>query len=185
MRVVGGEWGGRRLTAPAEGTRPTLDRVRQILFDILGPSVAEGPFLDLYAGSGALGLEALSRGAPAASFVEISGKARSILARNIAALGAGERATVLGFPVQSALPRLAAQGARFRHVFADPPYDSNEGLLTLQWLGGGAELLLPDSRVILETRRGSDFPERCGRLWRDRERPAGGTTLLFYRRTED
>ena len=103
MRIIGGEWGGRRLHAPKSGVRPTADRVRQTLFDILGAGVSEGTVLDLYAGTGALGLEALSRGASSAIFVEASRSVRLVLERNLQELQAGPRARVIGLPVRRAL----------------------------------------------------------------------------------
>lgn len=120
MRVVAGELGGRRLRAPAAGTRPTSDRVREALFSILG-DVSGLRVLDLFAGSGALGIEALSRGAAGATFVDSSRAAAGVIRANLAALGI-EAAVVRG----DALRFLdGAYGEPpFDLVFADPPYDS-------------------------------------------------------------
>jgi 16S rRNA (guanine966-N2)-methyltransferase len=119
VRVVAGEFGGRRLAAPpARGTRPTADRVREALFSMLG-DVSGLRVLDLFAGSGALGIEALSRGAASATFVESDPRAATVIRENLAALGAdGE---VIG---QDAVVFLAAQRGTFDLVLADPPYDS-------------------------------------------------------------
>src|SRR6516164_9324829 len=111
MRLTGGLNGGRRLIAPrGRQTRPTAAKVREAIFNILGPP-PDGQVLDLYAGTGALGLEALSRGASSAVFVEREHAALSALRRNIKELGFDDRATVVGADVCSGLRRLANAGA--------------------------------------------------------------------------
>ena len=183
MRIVAGVWGGRRLLSPGGSVRPTQDRVRQILFDILGHSVTEGPVLDLYAGTGALGLEALSRGAPAAVLVEADGRTRQVLERNCAALGAGDRARVLGLRVLRAVAMLSGEGASFRWILADPPYDNAEVPQLLEILGAaGVKLIRPGGGLVLECRAPVRWPESAGDLRRYRERRAGETALCFYER---
>ncbi|TMA33838.1 MAG: 16S rRNA (guanine(966)-N(2))-methyltransferase RsmD [Deltaproteobacteria bacterium] len=122
MRVTGGRLGGRRLVAPPSGVRPTADRVREALFarlsDLDGVCV-----LDLYAGTGALGIEALSRGAEHAVFVERSNASLSALRRNLRTLELDDLARVVRGDVRGALRRLAGEGMRFDLVLADPPYD--------------------------------------------------------------
>jgi len=121
MRLTGGLDRGRRLIVPRGArTRPTASKVREAIFNILGPP--PGPVLDLFAGTGALGLEALSRGAPKAVFVERDGAALGALRRNLREVGMEERATVIGADVRTALRRLAAAGEQFSWVFLDPPY---------------------------------------------------------------
>jgi 16S rRNA (guanine966-N2)-methyltransferase len=120
MRIIAGEWGGRRLVAPpGRDTRPTADRVREALFSILGPLDGER-VLDLYAGSGALGLEALSRGAGSATFVERAAPALRALRANIDALEAEAR--VVGGDVAGFLRSARDEGAEYDLVFLDPPY---------------------------------------------------------------
>ncbi len=136
MRVIAGRYGGRRLQAPAgTATRPTSDRVREALFSILGARVADARVLDLFAGSGALGLESLSRGAAAVTFVESAPVALRTLRANVAALGADAeivRADALKWL------RAASAGARqYDLVFLDPPYRQAEAL------GAGLSDLLP------------------------------------------
>ncbi len=183
MRIVGGEWSGRRLVSPDARVRPTQDRVRQILFDILGESVTEGPVLDLYAGTGALGFEALSRGAPRAVFVEMNRRAVEVLERNREVLEAGDRARVVGLPVLRALGILEREQASFRYVLADPPYGARETEQVLEALGAEGSGLLPEGAgLVLEARATDPVPDRAGCLVRFRDRRAGDTVLHFYRR---
>ena len=126
MRIVAGTWGGRRLVAPrGRGTRPTADRVREALFSILGPLDGER-VLDLYAGSGALGLEALSRGAAHATFVERERAALRALRDNVADLGAD--ADVVAADAKAFLRAAQERGAQYDLVFLDPPYRAAAGL---------------------------------------------------------
>lgn len=145
MRVVAGSFKGRRLATPrGSGTRPTADRVREALFSMLG-DVGGARVLDLYAGSGALGIEALSRGAASAVFVERDAKAVAAIERNLAAVGV-EAAIVR----QDVLRFLADDGGPFDLVFCDPPYDSASGLV-----GPLAErlpaVLSEDPRIVTES----------------------------------
>lgn len=123
MRIIAGEMRSRRLKAP-EGmdTRPTLDRVREALFSILQGRVPSAKVLDLYAGSGALALEALSRGAESAVLVDCAPRACQAVQENIRALGCQERARLLRMKDLEALERLAREGAAFDLIFLDPPY---------------------------------------------------------------
>ena len=150
MRVVSGELRGRRLlAAPGRETRPTSDRARAGLFDWIGPRVAGTRVLDLFAGTGALGIEALSRGAREAVFVERSRGALRALRGNLEALALGDRARVLERDLARGLGPLAAGEARFDLVLADPPYEGGwlERLLGCEGLPG---LLEPEAFVITE-----------------------------------
>ena len=121
MRIVGGAWGGRRLQAPAgAATRPTSDRVREALFSILGGRVEDARVLDLFAGSGALGLEALSRGAATATFVDSAGPPVKALMANLRTLGA--EAEVRRQDALRFLGSARSQGGVYDLVFLDPPY---------------------------------------------------------------
>ncbi len=150
MRVVAGNLGGRRLAAPAgRATRPTSDRVREALFSILGPLDGER-VLDLFAGSGALGIEALSRGARSATFVDSDPRAAAAVRGNLAALGLGGR--VLRRTAHAALREARARAESYDLVFLDPPYRDAAAL--------GAELgealppvLAPAARVVSESDR--------------------------------
>jgi 16S rRNA (guanine966-N2)-methyltransferase len=120
VRVIAGRYGGRRLAAPpGRGTRPTADRVREALFSILGP-LEGAAALDLYAGSGALGIEALSRGADSAVFVERDARVVRVLEANLAALGI--EAPVLRMDVLAALRDARKRGETYSLILCDPPY---------------------------------------------------------------
>ena len=122
MRVIGGEFRSRRLkSVPGEATRPTPDRLRETLFDILTPRIEGAVFVDAYAGTGAVGIEALSRGASHAYFLEKNRTALEAIRENLASLKLEQRSTVLTTPVALTLSRIAGQAAI---VFADPPYTS-------------------------------------------------------------
>jgi 16S rRNA (guanine966-N2)-methyltransferase len=151
MRVIGGSDRGRRLKAPrGMRTRPTADRMRVTLFDILGPSVAGARVLDLFAGTGAVGIEALSRGAARAVFVEKSHDALRALRANLAALQLGRaEARVVAGDALATLPVLAASEAPFDLVFVDPPYAGELAARALAALAGSS-LLAPGSRVVVQ-----------------------------------
>lgn len=123
MRVIAGEFGGRRLaSARTKGLRPTADRVREALFSILGPDVQDARVLDLYAGTGALALEAVSRGAESAVCVERSAAALAALERNVRDLGLEERVAIERGDALAYARRLRGDTDRFDVVFCDPPY---------------------------------------------------------------
>jgi 16S rRNA (guanine966-N2)-methyltransferase len=178
MRLTGGHDRGRRLIVPRGArTRPTASKVREAIFNILGPP--PGAVLDLYAGTGALGLEALSRGASGAVFVERESNALSALRRNLRELGADGRASVMAVDVRTALRRLAAGEQRFSWVFLDPPYArETEGVLAEL---SGTDLLTDCAVVIVEHDRRHRPPESVGCLFLTDRREYGDTELSFYR----
>lgn len=152
MRVTGGELAGRRFAAPrVAAVRPTADRVRESVFAWLG-DVGDARVLDLFAGSGALGIEALSRGAAHAVFVERAAGCVAQLRRNLRALGLEPRAEVRRGDAGAALRRLAAAGRIFDLVLADPPYASDEAARLLAALPA-TRLLAPGAPLVLEVSR--------------------------------
>jgi len=184
MRITGGTYRSRSLRAPpGHATRPTSDRVREALFGILSSAgVIDGArVLDLYAGTGALALEALSRGAAAAVLVESSRAAIVALRANVAALGVGGQALVLASDVRVASSRIAREGP-FGLVLADPPWalvDTGEVADALSALvRGGA--LAGDAWVVLEHASRSASPEVEGLTLREARR-YGDATLAFYK----
>jgi 16S rRNA (guanine966-N2)-methyltransferase len=182
MRIIAGLYRSRALEAPAGlATRPTSDRLRETLFNVLAPRIDGAAFLDLYAGSGAVGMEALSRGAASVEFVERAPAALAVLRANLARLGlkAGIRIHAAG--VGTVLRRMKA-GAAFDLVFLDPPYDAAvEYAATLGLLGGTAAGLLADGAlVIAEHRTKERLEERYGELGRTRLLEQGDAALSFY-----
>lgn len=187
MRIIAGEWRGRKLIGPAPATRPTSDRVREALFDLLqGRWEPGGAVLDLFAGTGALALEALSRGAERAVLVEADAGALRVLRRNVELCGAAGRARVLGMDGLQALRRLEREGERFRLVFLDPPY--RRGLLApaMARLAGDREqpapLLEPEALLVVERARGEELPVGVGSFIRLEERRYGDTVVTMLAR---
>jgi 16S rRNA (guanine966-N2)-methyltransferase len=150
MRVTGGSLLGRRLRVPRDGARPTSDRVREALFARIDPEGAD--VLDLYAGSGALGIEALSRGAARVTFIESSPACALVLRRNLDVVGVAERCEVVVAEALRALVRLDEQGRRFDLVLLDPPYASDQASEALHALGR-SELLPEGAMVVVESSR--------------------------------
>ena len=150
MRIVGGEARGRALRAvDGEATRPTADRVRQSLFDRLGQRCDGLAVLDLYAGTGALGLEALSRGAARATLIDQARAACAVIEGNAKTLGYLGRCRVLRGELPRALEALAARGETFELIFSDPPYALSAAQPTLDALAR-LHLLAPEGRAVLE-----------------------------------
>ena len=185
-RVIAGTARSIRLDAPGPGTRPIGDRVKQTLFAILDPELPGARFLDLFAGSGAGGVEALSRGAAHATFVERDGTAARVIMANLARthLGAPDRVTVVREDVLGWLrePERAGEPP-WDVVLLDPPYDDTAALsATLLSVAG---LVAPGGRVVAKHFWKTVPPARAGLLASDRERRFGETALTFYRREED
>ena len=190
MRVIAGAFRGRRLAAPAgRSTRPTSDRVREALFSTLGDRVDGADVLDLYAGSGALAIEALSRGARSAVLVERDRTAAAVARRNLATLGIEPaRARLWEMAAETFCARPPTQPS-FDLVLLDPPYD-----VRLERLAGLVEQLAQAGRmapaavlVVERDRRDPDLhadPLRVGRLVEDTRRTSGDTVLLYLRDQE-
>jgi 16S rRNA (guanine966-N2)-methyltransferase len=184
-RIIGGEGKGRRLKAPRGlDTRPTAARVRQTLFDILAARLPGCRFLDAFAGSGAVGLEALSRGAALVVFVESAAGAVAALRANADALArAGGNVRVLRQDARAALAALADAGESFDVIYVDPPYASDLYEKALEQVGRKG-LLGEDGVVVAEHFHKRALPERIGALARTREVRVGDHRLSFYRRQE-
>lgn len=178
MRVIAGEYGGRRLEAPSGlKTRPTSDRVREALFmsfgDLTGLRV-----VDLYAGSGAQGIEALSRGADFVDFVDSLGPACAVIRRNLEALGISKRARVWSLGLPHGLRQMHAVLARADLVLVDPPYGGHDARAVLEALG--AAELRPGVRVALERHQKDEVQDTAGSLALVRERRYGETVVNLY-----
>lgn len=182
MRIISGTFRGLHLQSlKGASLRPTSDQMRETLFDVLGPAVVGGRFLDVYAGSGAVGLEALSRGATEVVLVESHRGAAELIGRNLENLGNPSGVRILGCKAATALERLSAEGIPFDYVFLDPPYAEIRGYHhTLRQLGRSS-LLRPGSVVIAEHCRHVELEERYGPLKRFRSLRHGDSQLSFYR----
>lgn len=173
MRIIAGEFRSRRLRSiPGLATRPTPDRLRESLFSVIQPEIEGSVFADLYAGTGAVGLEALSRGASSVIFVERGVAAARVLRENIASLGVEARTRVLLMPASRAIAQLDA-GV----VFLDPPYNlQNEYDTCLEKLGAKAPPL-----VLAQHDARRKLPEYCGGMERIRAIRQGDNVVTFYR----
>ena len=179
MRVIAGQFKGRRLKAPAwEGLRPTSDKLRETLFNILAPRVAGARVLDGYAGTGAIGIEALSRGAAHVTFIEKSRRAVALIEENLNACGVEGGYTIRCAEVAAALNGLPDADA-FDLILLDPPYDSEHVSAALD---AAAPRLARDGVVVLEraTRR---EPPASGELRRTRDVRSGDSSLTFFERS--
>jgi 16S rRNA (guanine(966)-N(2))-methyltransferase RsmD len=185
MRIIAGSLRSRTLDAPPGlATRPTSDRLRETLFNVLAPRIEGASFLDLYAGSGAVGIEALSRGASTVTFVERAPTALRVLRANLARLGLSAGFHIHPGSVGAFLRRAAAGPKRERHevVFLDPPYDAAPVYADALGLLGGASagLLAPGALVIAEHRRKERLADSYGSLKRIRLLEQGDAALSFY-----
>jgi 16S rRNA (guanine966-N2)-methyltransferase len=187
-RVIAGSARGIRLQAPGPGTRPLGDRVKQALFAILEPGLRGSRVLDLFAGSGAAGIEALSRGAASVVFVERDASAAAVIAANLRTTGLADRgqATVVRSDVAAFLARPIGRGTAFDLVVMDPPYAEVELRdRTLAELGASDGPLTPGATVVVKHFWRDQPPEEIGLLASERARRFGETALTFYRRQED
>jgi 16S rRNA (guanine966-N2)-methyltransferase len=187
MRVIAGTYRSRILKSlKGLALRPTSDRLRETLFNVLGPNVSGARFLDLFAGTGAIGIEALSRGATEVVFIENHPPAAVLIRRNLDSLGVRSGVTVLAVDALRGLEmltsRLKGAGAGFDYIFLDPPYAAAEDYVRVLEFLGSADLLAPGGVVVAEHRRNFDLPEEAGALRRVRILRQGDAGLSFYRR---
>ncbi|MCE9518621.1 MAG: 16S rRNA (guanine(966)-N(2))-methyltransferase RsmD [Verrucomicrobia bacterium] len=186
MRIIAGRAGGITIKAPPAGTRPTTDRVREALFSMLGDLVPGACVLDLFAGSGALGLEALSRGAREVSFVERQAAACAIIEENVRRAKL-DSARVIKSEVSAALRKFADSGAQFDLIFADPPYAKQlgEADLAVDLLKDEnlPRVLAPDGWLSVETMVTKQAPRAIFGWQIVRDRAYGSTRVLLLQRT--
>lgn len=187
MRISGGESKGRKIKPPRHGgVRPTSDKVREALFSILGGNVDEASFLELFAGTGAVGIEALSRGAARAVFVDSSVKSARLISENLEALGYREQAVVVAKDVLQFLKKTASGLGPFDIVFVDPPYHEKVGMDTMEILGGEeAGYLSPGAVIVFEHFKKYAAPEETGRLVKKTDYTYGDTVVSVYRLLEN
>ena len=181
IKIIGGKFRNTKLyTAKANVLRPTLGRIRENLFNIIQNEIFRARFLDLYAGIGAIGLEALSRGAECGVFVETHPECRKVLQRNIEKLKLDSQTQIISFPVSSAVKSFEAINQQFDIVFADPPYRQQEGEKVLQQLAQST-ILSSEGLLIIQTERKEILVQKVGNLEQWQVRTYGDTTLWFYR----
>ncbi|HVB59492.1 MAG TPA: 16S rRNA (guanine(966)-N(2))-methyltransferase RsmD [Candidatus Acidoferrales bacterium] len=182
MRVIAGTYRSRRLKGPGKlRLRPTSDRLRETLFNILGLAVKDSLFVDLYAGTGAIGIEALSRGARETVFIETHPATTRLVRENLGSLGIHTGAEVIEEDVVRGLEKLAARHSIADFIFLDPPYqDAEEHLRVLEFLDA-SHLIAPYGIVIVEHHSKTELPERFHRLERTRLLEQGDASLSFYR----
>ncbi len=182
IRIISGKAKGRKLKAPAgKRIRPLTDRVKTALFNILGDKVINSYFLDLFAGTGSVGIEALSRGAELAIFVEYDRSIVETIRKNLELTGFSDRAEIYALRVSKAIKILASKGAKFDIIFLGAPYGSPELEKGLQKLGE-VSLLAENSVVIAEYRSKYELPDQFGMLKKFRDAKYGDTMLSFYRK---
>jgi 16S rRNA (guanine(966)-N(2))-methyltransferase RsmD len=177
MRVIAGSLKGRRLTSPDwSGLRPTSDKLRETLFNVLGPSVTGARVLDGYAGTGAVGIEALSRGASHVTFVERDRRAASLIESNLQHCGVKEGYAIIRVDFAAAAARLRGEAVDI--VFLDPPYGREE---MSNALAAAAEVASATTRVIIEHAKKDAPPPQAGGLVLTRQLKSGDSALAFYR----
>jgi 16S rRNA (guanine(966)-N(2))-methyltransferase RsmD len=181
VRVIAGALKGRRLKAPSwDGLRPTSDKLRETLFNILATRIAGARFLDGYAGTGAVGIEALSRGCKSVTFVERDRRAETLIEENLKHCGVDSGYAIIREPIARAIDQLdaAAFGPHelFDLIWLDPPYDEQPDAV----LAAAAALIAPGGLLVLEHARRRVAPEAAGRLARVRQVTSGDSMLSFY-----
>jgi 16S rRNA (guanine966-N2)-methyltransferase len=180
MRIVAGEFRGRTLKSPSwDGLRPTSDRLRETLFNILGPSIRGARVLDGFAGTGAIGIEALSRGAAQVTFVERDPRAVRLIEANLAPLVAGDRPkpVIIRAGFADAVARLAGEG--FDVIVLDPPYDVSAAAAAL---GAAQPLVAEGTRLVIEHATRHTPPAGHSGVRLTRTVTAGDSALSFYER---
>jgi 16S rRNA (guanine966-N2)-methyltransferase len=182
MRIIAGQFRSRHLkAAPPPGTRPTSDKLRETLFNILGESVRGCTFLDGCAGVGAIGIEAISRGAETVVFADQSRKATRMIRENLKSLQVEKGFQVLEMDLLHALDVCGRHGIVFDIAFVDPPYEREHIYEDALEHFGSRSLLAPGGTLILEHSRRMSMPEAAGILMRTRTLQQGDSTLSFYR----
>ena len=180
MRIIAGTYGGRPLKSlSGNNTRPTGDKLKETLFNIIGPYFRGGRVLDLYAGSGALAIEAVSRGIDEAVLVDRSREAVSVIQENVQMTKEGHKFEVIQAPSTVALDRLAGRGDQFKLVFLDPPYDKQTMVDDIKRLTEG-DMLDDIAMIVCETGNRVELPETIGELSVWQEKKYGKVKLTIY-----
>lgn len=180
MRVISGKARGLKLDTPKnDDVRPTTDRVKESLFNIINSYIMDSRVLDLFAGTGSLGIECLSRGAKRCVFVDVSKESIGIIKSNIKKARVENESIVINSDFKDAIKRL--QGAeKFDVIFMDPPYYKDMFVAALESIDN-ADLLDEDGIIMIEHDSKDSFPETIGRLIQNKSKKYGNTTLTFYK----
>ncbi len=180
MRVIGGALKGRHIsTAKGTSIRPTTDKVREAVFSILAPSLKGGAVLDLFAGAGTLGIEAMSRGMDRVVFIEDSAQALAILKKNVAACKLERQVEIIKLPVSRGLRIVRLRKERFDLIFLDPPYRDRlvgKSLLEIS----EADIVAADGTIVAEHAVREVIDQRYGALLLDDQRQYGQTMISFF-----
>jgi 16S rRNA (guanine(966)-N(2))-methyltransferase RsmD len=178
MRIIAGHLKGRRLRTPTwAGLRPTSDKLRETLFNVIAPRVPDARVLDLYAGTGAIGIEALSRGAAHVTFVDEDPRALKLIEENLRHCGVSDRYAIIRLRLPAGSPQSLPTGP-FDLVFLDPPYGELD--LTAS-IAAVERVIAPDGLLVLEHARRRPAPGTAGRLSQTRDLISGDSALAFYR----
>ena len=179
MRIIGGEHRGRKIKQPeTEAARPTKDRIREAVFNMIAEIVPGSRVLDIFAGSGAYGLEALSRGAEEAVFIEKDRECSKVIAENIAVLGVSERANIMTGDAEKGVARLAGD-RRFDLVFADPPF--NKGMTkNILIMINQYDILNPSGSVVIEHHQAEVLPDAEGELSIRKQKTYGDIRISIF-----
>lgn len=184
MRVISGKVRGLKLDTPKnDDVRPTTDRVKESLFNIINPYVIDSNVLDLFAGTGSLGIECLSRGALSATFVDVSKDSINIVKSNVKKARVENESTILNLDFKTAIDRLNVQNKKFDIIFMDPPYYKNMFIDALSNIDN-SDLLSEDGIIVVEHDTKDKFIDKIGRLEKSKEKKYGNTTLTFYKLEE-
>lgn len=180
MRVIAGTAKGRALKAvPGLNTRPTTDKVKEAIFSMIGPYFDGGWALDLFAGTGGLGIESLSRGADHAVFVDLERMSIDVIKQNVQAAGFADRTEIYRNEARRAVAALTKRGIAFRLVFLDPPYRMKEmDSLMVELAAGG--LLEPDAYIVVEHDASHRYPEQAGQFYQLKHAQYGDTAVTIY-----
>lgn len=181
LRVISGKIRGLKLDTPKnQDVRPTTDRVKESLFNIINPYIRQSNILDLFAGTGSLGIECLSRGAKNCVFVDKSRDSINIVRSNVKKARVENESTILNIDFKGALKRLSVQNQKFDVIFMDPPYYENMFIDCLKNIDE-LNLLCEDGIIVVEHDTKDLFEDKVGRLEKTRDKKYGNTTLTFYK----
>ena len=184
MRVISGKVRGLKLNAPKnQDVRPTTDRVKENLFNMISSYIMDSNILDLFAGTGSLGIECLSRGAKNCVFVDISKESIAIVKSNIKKARVENESTVLNLDFKDAVSRLQGQKSKFDVIFMDPPYYKEMFVDALEKIDN-ANLLDEDGIIVVEHDTKDILPDKVNRLEKTKDKKYGNTTLTFYKMEE-